>query len=139
MPKLELYSVKYGNVQEKGGLNWGFANAHVNTEDAYIALTKSFLDKHPNFFPSHGSIIEVEWDDGKIMKCLLEGTQGPNNDLPKQISSYDDKSVLGSYLRFRLGVDPDHLITMQDLQCYGRNYIDVEYLGGNRYFFDFGC
>ena len=137
MPRLELYSVKYGSVQEKGGLNWGLANAHVTTQDAYIALTRSFLDTYPDFFPPHGSLIEVEWDDGELMTCLLEGTQGPNKELPKQISSYDDKSILGSYLRSRLGVSPNHLITMQDLQSYGRDYIDVKYLGGNRYFFDF--
>lgn len=137
MPRLELYSVKNGNVQEKGGLNWGFANAHVTTQDAYIALTTSFLANYPGFFPPHGSLIEVEWDDGELMTCLLEGTQGPNGNLPKQISSYADKSVLGSYLRTRLGVAPNHLITMQDLHQYGRDYIDVEYLGGNRYSFDF--
>lgn len=137
MPRLELYSVKYGSVQEKGGLNWGLANAHVTTQDAYIALTRLFLDTYPDFFPPHGSLIEVEWDDGELMTCLLEGTQGPNKELPKQISSYDDKSILGSYLRYRLGVSPNHLITMQDLQRYGRDYIDVEYLGENRYFFDF--
>ncbi len=137
MPRLELYSVKHGNVQEKGGLNWGLANAHVTTQDAYIALTKSFLDTYPNFFPPHGTLIEVKWDDGKIMTCLLEGTQGPNKNLPKQISSYNDKSVLGSYLRYRLGVAPNHLITMQDLQRYGRDFIDVNHLSGNCYYFDF--
>ena len=137
MPRLELYSVRDGEVPRQSGLNWGFANAHVTTQDAYIALTTHFLSQYPNFFPPHGSLIEVEWDDGKRMTCLLEGTQGTNKNLPKQISSYDDKSVLGSYLRSRLGVTPNHLITMQDLHQYGRDYIDVKHLGGNRYFFDF--
>ena len=59
MPRLELYSVKSGDVQGKGGLNWGFANAHVTEQDAYIALTSSFLTQYPDFFPPHGTLIEV--------------------------------------------------------------------------------
>ena len=45
MPKLELYSVRFGKVQAQAGLNWGLADAHVNSEDAYIALTTTFLEK----------------------------------------------------------------------------------------------
>ena len=90
----------------------GGANAHVTTQDAYIALTNAFLDAYPDFFPSHGSIIEVKWNDGELMICLLEGTQGINKELPQKISSYDDKSILGLYIRYRLGISPNHLITM---------------------------
>ena len=46
------------------------------------------------------------------MICLLEGTQGINKELPQKISSYDDKSILGLYSRYRLGISPNHLITM---------------------------
>ncbi|MCD8181373.1 MAG: NgoFVII family restriction endonuclease [Firmicutes bacterium] len=138
MPILELYSVRDGIVPPQSGLNWCFADAHVNTEDAYIALTASFLREQPNFFPSHGNVINVVWDDGKEMKCLLEGTQSINGKIyPKQISSYNDKSEIGHYLRKRLGVDAMHVITMKDLNNYGRNYIDVTHLGNNRYSFDF--
>lgn len=138
MPDLELYSVRDGVVQPQSGLNWCFADAHVNTEDAYIALTTAFFHNNPNFFPPHGSVIEVEWDDGVKMRCLLEGTQTINGiTYPKQLSSYDDKSVIGHYLRQRLGVSPTHLITMADLMRYGRNYVTVTHKGGSKYFFDF--
>lgn len=138
IPNLELYSVREGRVQPQAGLNWCFADAHVNTEDAYIALTTEFFRNNPYFFPPHGSIINVTWDDGRTMMCLLEGTQKINCEIyPKQISSYNDKSVIGHYLRNRLGVSPTKLITMDDLNNYGRNFISVSYKGGNNYYFDF--
>lgn len=137
-PELELYSVRDGIVQPQAGLNWCFADAHVNTEDAYIALTTTFFRDYPGFFPHHGSIINVTWDDGTIMDCLLEGTQKINGiTYPKQISSYDDKSVIGHYLRSRLGVSSTKLITMDDLDRYGRNSISVSRKGANEYYFDF--
>ncbi len=138
MPNLELYSVKEKRVPFQSGLNWCFADAHVNTEDAYIALTKNFFENNPEFFPGHGSVIQVIWDDGKIMDCLLEGTQKINGIVyPKQISSYNDKSVIGHYLRNRIGVSAAHLVTMNDLIRYGRDNVSVKSLGGNRYYFDF--
>lgn len=135
MPKLELYSVRDGEVPSQAGLNWGFADAHVNIEDAYIALTTAFFRANPNFFPPHGTVINVEWDDGVQMQCLLEGTQIINGAVyPKQLSSFNDKSVIGHYLRRRLGVSADRQIDMQDLINYGRNDIDVSFSNGIYYF-----
>ena len=55
------------------------------------------------------------WDDGVVMECLLEGTQDLDGKrAPKQISTYNDKSILGAYLRKRLGVTSDHIITYED-------------------------
>ncbi len=138
MPILELYSPRTGNVPEKSGLNWGFADAHVSTADAYIALRQEFFLRYPDFFPEHGSVINVVWDDGAMMTCLLEGTQRINGNVePKQISTYNDKSELGIYLRDRIGVTYDHLITIQDLLNYGRVDIEVSLLDNGDYFFDF--
>lgn len=138
IPVLKLYSARNNEVQSKAGLNWGFSNGHVNTADAYIALPKNFFIQYPNFFPTHGSVISVHWDDGLVMECLLEGTQDINGSIyPKQLSTYDDKSILGEYLRRRLGVSLTHQITRKDLQNYGRDDIDVTYLGGISYLFDF--
>ena len=137
MPMLELYSVRDGIVQAQAGLNWGLADAHVNCEDAYIALTTSFFRNNPNFFPAQGSIINVIWDDGTKMQCLLEGTQRIGGIVyPKQLSSYNDKSIIGHYIRRRIGVSPNKQIDMQDLVNYGRNYIDASYNNGV-YYFDF--
>ncbi|MGX8852201.1 hypothetical protein [Amedibacillus sp. YH-ame10] len=137
MAKIKLYSDRLKEVGEKSGLNWCFADANVNSQDAYIAIPKRFLREYPNFFPAHGECIEVTWDDGTNMTCLLEGTQEVNGQITfKQISSYKDKSVLGSYLRNRLKVNDSHLITRSDLEEYGRDDIEVSKLN-DKYIFDF--
>ena len=138
MPKLVLFSPRVGDVPRKSGLNWGLADAHVSNADAYIALRKDFFSKFPNFFPPHGSIISVVWDDGVRMNCLLEGTQVINGIVePKQISTYDDKSELGAYLRSRIGVSYNYMLTLDDLYDYGRTDIDVSLLDNGEYYFDF--
>lgn len=73
------------------------------------------------------------------MHCLLEATQTINGvAYPKQISTYNEKSELGHYIRQRIGVSASHVITLNDLNNYGRNYIDVTCLTQNRdYYFDF--
>lgn len=72
------------------------------------------------------------------MNCLLEDTQQIDNiTYPKQISSLDNKSTLGNYLRRRIGLSNTHRITMSDLNNYGRNYVSVSYICENRYYFDF--
>lgn len=49
MADLELYSIRDMRVQPQAGLNWGLADAHVNSEDAYIALTTAFFHNNPHF------------------------------------------------------------------------------------------
>jgi hypothetical protein len=138
LPNLELYSVRDGIVQQQAGLNWGFSNGHVSLADAYIALTQRFFNTNPNFFPQQGSTILTEWDDGQIIYCSLEGTQDISGVIyPKQISSVNDKSVLGNYLRQRIGVSSTQRITMADLNSYGRIDVSVSHRSGNHYHFDF--
>lgn len=138
MPNLELYSVRDNCVQDKAGLNWGFSSGHVCIADAYIALTTEFFRYNINFFPGHGSTIITRWDDGREIVCLLEGTQFIEGSIyPKQISSYEDKSELGYYLRGRLGVSDTHHISMEDLENYGRDFVSVSHIEDNIYYFDF--
>lgn len=139
MPTIFLYSRRENEVQRQAGLNWGFSNGNVCTADAYLALNKDFLRQNPDFFPGRGNIINISWDDGTEMICLLEGTQEIDGlEYPKQISTFNDKSALGVYLRRRLGVTNTHLITRNDLRNYGREDIDIEYDERNdNYLFNF--
>lgn len=128
-----------GNVPDRSGLNWCYANAHVCNEDAYIKISKSIICNSPSYFPPKSvySIINVQWDDGMLMTCLLEGNQTINGiDYPKQISSNNDKSVIGHYLRGRIGVF-GRRVNINDLNSYGRTDIEVTHLGSNNYRFDF--
>lgn len=143
-----------GKVSKKSGLNWGLSTAHTADGDAYITIKKEYLKAYPFLFPpkqfeklrtnSNGKkgrqndAIELIWDDATTMEGLLEGTQFINDvPFPKQICSSPSKSILGKYLRNRLGVSIDHEITRADLERYGRTTIDISLQEEGIYYFDF--
>lgn len=160
---LPLYSLRNNEVHEKGGLNWGFSSGHVADGDGYIPLPKSIIKENPNLFkpfdenyqPTKGrkrnsDPVEIIWDDGYIMPASFEGVNEINGLIyPKQITSYSakiprlngkrisKKSILGRYLRKRLGVPVNHLITMEDLNKYGRNTITLSLIEEGIYYADF--
>lgn len=162
---LPLYIVDEEGKKEvplRSGINWGQAKktgSHVNINDAYIKISSENLKHYPQMFPAklkspfniesvkrkdhrHNDNIEMIWDDGTRMTGLLEGSVVKKEDgktvlYPKQISSSPQKSILGEYIRKRLGVEKEEPITMKDLNEYGRTSIDVSLLGEGIYYFDF--
>ncbi|MBU3105836.1 restriction endonuclease PLD domain-containing protein [Clostridium gasigenes] len=130
---------RYSSVHLQSGLNWGYSTGHVCLDDAYIPLKTNTIRTNPQLFESisNNNTISVTWDDGTVMTLLLEGRQIVNNrTYAKQISSYDDKSVLGTYFRNRLQVF-NRQITLQDLLNYGRTDVTVIKTSCNSYMFDF--
>ena len=151
---MPLYSVRENKVPEKSGLNWGLANAHVSEGDAYIGITTELINDYPSLFPpkqESSSIIipgsrinrkndpvELIWDDGTVMEGLLEGNLDVNGiTYPNKLCSCPKKNLLGKYLRNRLGVDINHLITLEDLKKYGRTSIGITLIGDGVYEMDF--
>lgn len=151
---MPLYSLRDGKVPEKSGLNWGLANAHVSEGDAYISITTELVGDYPSLFPpkqeSSGIVIpgsrisrkndpvELIWDDGTVMEGLLEGNLVVNGiTYPNKLCSFPRKNLLGKYLRKRLGVEVDHLITLDELKRYGRTSIGVSLIGDGVYELDF--
>ena len=150
-----LYNPKTGEVQNGHGLNWGLAaGSHVRPDDANIPIRADYVRKYPGLFPEkmtlpragtkagrahrHNDAIEIIWDDGTSMSGLLEGNyQIDGKTYPKQISSFPAKSLLGRYIRRRLGVPSGRKVTMRDLRNYGRSTIDVSLQGEGIYYFDF--
>lgn len=148
---------KDGIVSKKSGLNWGFSSGHVSEGDAYITITKDYIKLFPDLFPAkkyvgientksegrsnrENDAIELIWDDGEKMRGLLEGQQTIKNSgliYPKQLSSSPQKSELGKYIRKRIGVPENHLITKSDLKRYGRDSIDISLIGDGIYYMDF--
>lgn len=154
---LELFA-RGGEVPDASGLNWGFADANVTPNDAYIAIRKSNIQTSPQLFPRHTysegdghrsrSVIEkVEliWDDGVIMPGLFEGSQEVDGvRFPKQIGSIPRKSDMGLYLRNRLGLPPvspnrhpSERVTREQLVRYGRDNIRISLLQPGMYYCDF--
>lgn len=80
---------------------------------------------------------QVIWDDDTRMICSVEGTQEIEGKLyPKQLTSADDKSLFGEYIRGRMGIPSGKKIDMDDLDAYGRRDIDIA-KEGNVYYIDF--
>lgn len=147
-----------GLVPKKSGLNWGFSRGHVKEGDAYIPITMENIRNFPNMFPPKKYVygnentnssgrknrendeIEMIWDDGTVMTGLLEGQHAVKEDnliYPKQLSSSPQKSILGDYLRKRIGVSKNHIITKTDLKKYGRYSVDISLIGEGIYYMDF--
>jgi len=143
-----------GQVPQKSGLNWGLSDGHTAKGDAYIKISKLDLRSSPQLFPPkqleearvteggkkgrQNDAVEFMWDDGTVMEGLLEATQFIDDvAFPKHICSSPRKNILGTYLRQRLGVDINHLITVEDLHRYGRTTIDISLQGEGIYYLDF--
>ena len=152
---------------QAAGPNWGNQNGNVSKNrkamEAYIPILAEHLDYYPLLFQAYpakrnttgGKItrksdpVTVIWDDGTIMTMTFQGTQrsypSKSNALmvyPKQLS-YADASPkkggaeLGAYLRNRMNVGPFHVITVQDLDDYGRDHVLLRYVSPGLYQADF--
>lgn len=150
-----------------GGPNWGNQNGntakHQDAMEAYIPIFAEHLDKYPLLFQAYpvnrkttggkstrkSDPVTVIWDDGEMMTMTFQGSQRPYPSkesplivYPKQLSYGDDSTnkggaVLGAYLRKRMNVDPFHVITVKDLDKYGRDYIVLTYVSPGLYQADF--
>ena len=125
-----------GEVQNAAGLNWGQnPNNHTTPNDAYIAIRTSHIRDYPNLFQPkqmnplisdaggrmqrHNDSVEVIWDDGLVMECLLEGSQPINQIVyPKQLSSFPVKTELGIYIMNRTGVPLGQPVRRHHLERY---------------------
>ncbi len=144
-----------GKIHNVGGLNWGQNEEnHTRPNDAYLPISVDQIRAFPNIFPPkqlvpteertegrvqrHNDAIDIIWDDGKVMRGLLEGTVEVDGVLyPKQISSFPVKSDLGLYMRNRIGVTDGAFVTKEDLERYGRLDVEVKLLEEGIYSFDF--
>ncbi len=152
--RMTLVIPSTGEVHEASGLNWGQNPLnHTNPRDASIPIRTTHIRNYPELFPAklefptdtiggrqhrHNDAIEILWDDGTTMEGLLEGSQ-PVDGIrhPKQISSFPSKSILGDYLRARIGVASGAYVNTEDLINYGRTHIDISLIGEGVYYCDF--
>lgn len=146
-----------GTVPINSGINWGCSKAngsHVAWGDAEIRIRRNMIETHPKMFPPkklfaskkiigakknrENDVVEFIWDDGTNMVMLFEGNNTYNGiKYPKQICSSSSKKELGIYLRNRLGVSLEHVITAEDLSRYGRKTITLTMVAEGIYEADF--
>jgi hypothetical protein len=143
-------TVKYGaidlapnnKVQQRSGLNWGFASANVSMDDAYLPISVGLIRSTQGLIqpraPQGNRPVELVWDDGTVMTGQFEGSQPINGaSYPKQLASHPIKSVMGKYIRKRLKIPSGTQIGLNHLLAYGRTQIGVGVLHDGVYFLDF--
>ncbi len=154
--RLPLTSAKLkGEVPLKSGLNWGFSDvAHVTKGDAYIPIPAEFIRANEGLIPPkqdhplldvisgrrdrNNDIIDLIWDDGTLMQGLLEQNSTIDGVVyPKALSSSPNKNELGLYIRRRMGLPADAIITRADLLRYGRTDVGISKQGDGIYALDF--
>lgn len=155
---MPLYDPKTGQVQKYHGLNWGQnPKNHTTKRDACIPIRVNHIKRYPDLFPEKkgfsslpgGRIqrtndpIELMFDDGEVMTCVLEGSQPVKNYneekaiYPKQLTSFPAKATIGEYFRYRLGVATDDPVTIEHLRSYGRDSIELSILSEGVYYANF--
>lgn len=98
----------------KSGPNWGQRGGR-DKDEMYIPLPSQY--QNSGFFPAIGEEFTVNTIDGKTFRCVRQQTDG------KAITTVGDISLLGIYIRQKIGVGQFDFVTKADLEAYGRTDI----------------
>lgn len=127
-------SIKVDLIDSKGevqyGLNWG-QRVGRNPDQAYIQLPSDVYKS--DFFPSKGKYFVVRTDDGQTIIM----TRAQKTDDGTAIQTPDDNSILGKYIRKRLGLQEGVPITASDIAAYGRDNIVITKMDNLNYEMNF--
>ena len=126
--KLPLLDSDTGETPRRSGINWGQRDSR-NRNQAYINIPAPI--RKTGFFPEHSEQFTVLTDDGVSFICarLQEGGKG--------IHTTQDNSILGAYLRKRLGVASGEYVTKEHLMEYGRTDVTFGKIDSETYLLDF--
>ena len=112
----------------RSGLNWGQRDGREPNQ-AYLSIKVPITKK--GFLPEKGSRFSLITDDNKSFDCVVA------QDDRKAIETTDDNSLLGKYIRKRIGVQLGNFVTKQDLENYGRTDFSIMKLDDETFLFDF--
>lgn len=122
---------RYGDVGFGSGINWGHRRNGTPREpnQAYIPLPSDIA--RSGFFPLERRHFSVLTDDNRQLILRVE----QQND--KAITTPQNNSLLGEYIRGRIGVANGAFISRQDLLDYGRTNVTFYKLDDEQFFMDF--
>lgn len=118
------------NNEVQYGLNWGQRDGREPNQ-AYLQLTPEVY--RSDFFPVKKHYFLVEADDN-ISFVMNRGQKGEDG---SALETPEDNSLLGRYLRKRLGIPEGEKIEKSAIDAYGRSDIDFIKIDTNRYKLDF--
>jgi len=127
--KVSLLSNRTGEIQNRGGLNWGQRPGREPNQ-AYIQLPPDVYNS--DFFPKAPQCFTVVTDDNKIFICR----RAEKDEQGQTIHTPQNNSYLGEYFRNRLGLANGAFVTRNDLERYGRTDV-IFYKVGDEYYMDF--
>ncbi len=154
-PKVEICvgTGKNRKMALKSGWNWGHGKGNNAPDVAEQRIRLDLIKAIPNLFPNNGINInhglgqayknkkpnaEIIFDDGFIMDAIFtQSAKSQGQVFYKAFESYPRNNVYGRYVRKRLGLSPNALITDADIQRRGKDTITLELLSPGVYYCDF--
>ena len=115
-----------GETHARAGINWGQRN-NRDRNQAYLHIPP----EHRDFFPPRGERFTVMADDGKRMVMVVAQDAG------KALHTPENNSILGGYLRKRMGLRSGIYVTREHLDHYGRTDVEFCRVGPKLYHLDF--
>lgn len=115
-------------VPTTSGINWGQRD-NREPNQAYIAIPSSIY--RTNFFPPIAHPFTVLTDDGMQFTFVRAQENG------KALHTTENNSILGRYLRQRMGVALGSYVTLEDLERYGRTSVTISKINDSLFFLDF--
>lgn len=126
--ELTLLMQNQPDVPATSGINWGQRDNRERNQ-AYIAIPASIY--RTTFFPPIAQPFTVLTDDGMRFTFVRAQENG------KALHTTDNNSILGLYLRQRIGVPSGAYVTLQDLERYGRTSVTISRINDSLFFLDF--
>ena len=127
---VSLLSNRTGEVQNRGGLNWGQRPGREPNQ-AYIQLPPDVYNG--DFFPKAPQPFTIVTDDSKTFICR----RAEKDEQGQTIHTPLNNSLLGEYFRNRLGLANGAFITKNDLERYGRTDVIFYKFDNDEYYMDF--
>lgn len=117
-----------GQVPSRSGLNWGQREGREKNQ-AYLSIKGEA--RMEGFLPEKGFRFTLVTDDEESMDCVVA------QDGRKSVQTTKNNSILGSYFRKRLGLEPGAFVRVEDLERYGRTDFTLVKLDEENFQLDF--
>jgi len=121
------FLAKDGSMPAKSGLNWG-QRENRDPNQAYLSLKLDARKK--GFLPERGFTFTLLTDDNMSLDCAVQ------QDGQKGVSTTDNNSILGAYIRKRLGLKSGAFVSAADLKRYGRTDFVLSKINEETFLFD---
>ena len=125
---LSMLVKRTGETHTAGGINWG-QRENRDPNEAYIPFSANI--RRSGFFPEKGRRFVVQTDDSEVFVMVVASGKG------KVLETPDNNSLIGEYLRRRLGVASGEYVTREHFEKYGRTDITFTKVDDETYFMDF--